>query len=50
MGMCNFLKWFFKEDYEIGRDGVHINKHPHISSNGNLYWNVRDIIFYDNQK
>ena len=30
---------------EIGRDGVEINSLPYISASGNLYWNVRDIIF-----
>ena len=39
-----FLYWY-RNDTEIGRNGVHINKHPHISANGALYWNVRDILF-----
>jgi hypothetical protein len=33
------------QDTEIGRDGVRVNKSPRISVNGNLYWNIRDIIF-----
>jgi AMMECR1 domain-containing protein len=44
-----FLDWHNKRRYlantEIGRDGVIINKAPYVSSNGNLYWNVRDILF-----
>lgn len=40
-----FLVWWRSRDTEIGRNGVLINKHPHISANGALYWNVRDILF-----
>lgn len=40
-----FLAWWRNRDAEIGRSGVLINKHPHISALGALSWNVRDIIF-----
>jgi hypothetical protein len=39
-----FSAWWH-DDTMTGRDGVRINKHPRISANGVLYWNVRDIIF-----
>ena len=39
-----FFYWY-RNDTEIGHDGVRINKRPHISASGNLYWNVRDILF-----
>jgi hypothetical protein len=39
-----FLAWW-RDDTVIGRAGVRINKHPHVSASGAIYWNVRDILF-----
>lgn len=45
-----FLKWWRDGETMIGRDGVRINKAPTVTHNGSVYWNVRDILFYDPKK